>query len=158
MLRKAFTASLVVVSFTALACAQDKPNFSGTWKLNTVKSDFGMFPPVESGTEVIKHADPNLKISTTVEKGQGKQQFTLNYTTDGKESVNKMGPGEMKSTVTWAGNVLVIDSKLNFNDADKDMTIKDKWTLSEDGKTKTIDSHLASAMGETDQKLIFEKQ
>ena len=33
-----------------------------------------------------------------------------------------------------------------------------KQVLSDDGKTLTQNAHLASAMGELDQKLIFEKQ
>lgn len=156
MLRRVVTATLMLVSFAALTFAQTKPNFSGTWKLNTAKSDFGMLPPTESQTSLIIHADPAMKVDIAAETGQGKQQYTVNYTTDGKESVNKVGPREIKSVATWDGSAMALSSKLNFND--QEVTVKAIWTLSEDGKTLTQNTHFASPMGETDQKLIFEKQ
>jgi hypothetical protein len=36
--------------------------------------------------------------------------------------------------------------------------MKDKWTLSPDGKALTINRHFASSMGELDQKIVLEKQ
>ena len=67
-----------------------------------------------------------------------------------------MAGNEFKSTLTWDGDNLVIDTKGSFNG--NDFTAKDSWTLSEDGKTMTVERHLASAMGEADQKILFEKQ
>jgi hypothetical protein len=156
MLRNAILAILVVAAFAAAAAAQSKTNFSGTWKLNTSKSDFGMIPGPDSRTDVIDHKDPSLKVSVTAEGAQGKQQYTINYTTDGKEAVNSLPGREMKSTLSWQGKNLVVDTKLKFQG--NDVTVKSTWTLSDDGKTLTQNAHLASAMGETDQKLVFEKQ
>jgi hypothetical protein len=156
MLRKAIPGILVVAAFAAGAAAQSKTNFSGTWKLNTSKSDFGMIPGPTSRTDVIDHKDSSLKVSVTAEGAQGKQQYTVNYTTDGKEAVNSLPGREMKSTLSWQGKSLVVDTKLKFQG--NDVTVKSTWTLSEDGKTLTQNAHLASAMGETDQKLVFEKQ
>lgn len=156
MLRRAVTATLILTSFAALTCAQSKPNFSGTWKLNTAKSDFGMLPGPESQTNVIAQTEAALKVDVAAETAQGKQQYLLNYTLDGKEALNKMGPREVKSVATWEANTLVLNSKLSFND--QEVTLKALWTLSEDGKTLTQNVHLAAAMGETDQKQIYEKQ
>jgi hypothetical protein len=156
MLRKTMVAVLTVTAFAATLAAQGKPNFSGTWKLNVTKSDFGPLPAPSSRTDVIEHADPALKISTTAENPQGKQSTTASYTTDGKEVLNKMGPREVKSIVTWEGNTLVVNSKFSFND--NDVTVKSVWTLSDDGKTLTQNAHLAAQMGEADQKMVFEKQ
>ena len=154
MFRKATIAILTLAGFATLA-AQTKPNFSGNWTLNVSKSDFGMLPPTESRTDVIEHNDPALKVSTTATGAQGKQSFTANYTTDGKEVVNKRGPSDMKSTAAWEGNKLVMNSKLTIGD--NDVSLKAVWSLSDDGKTLTQNVHLAAAMGETDQKLVFEK-
>jgi hypothetical protein len=156
MVRKGIVVILAVAAFAAGAVAQSKTNFSGTWKLNTTKSDFGMIPGPTSRTDVIDHKDPSLKVSVTAEGAQGKQQYTVNYTTDGKECVNSLPGREMKSTLSWQGNNLVVDTKLKFQS--NDVTVKSTWTLSDDGKTLTQNAHLASAMGETDQKLVFEKQ
>ncbi len=156
MFRKATFAVLTVFLFAASLVAQSKPNFSGTWTLNVSKSDFGPLPAPTSRVDVIEHNDPALKIATTADTPQGKQSFTSNYTTDGKEVVNKRGPQEMKSKLTWDGAKLVVDSKVNVND--QDIAIKSVWSLSADGKTLTQNVHLAAQMGEADQVQIFEKQ
>src|SRR6267143_951192 len=118
MLRKL----LSIISLTGLLLvttfAQQKPDFSGTWKLNVAKSDFGMLGGPTSRTDVITHKDPSLSNSVTAEGAQGKQQYTVSYTTDGKEAANKMGDREIKSVLKWAGSNLVISSKFVYNDMD----------------------------------------
>src|SRR5260370_1086327 len=113
-------------------------------------------PGVDTQTNVIEHNDPVLKVNVSVEGQQGKQNFNLTYTTDGKEVMNKQGPRDVKSTVVWDGSNVVFNSKFSFND--NDVTLKNVWTLSADGKTITQNLHLSAQMGEADQKLIFEKQ
>ena len=50
----------------------------------------------------------------------------------------------------------MVTSKGQFGDAE--VTIKDKWDLSADGKTLTMSRHWSSSMGEMDQKMVLEKQ
>src|ERR1039458_4402351 len=144
-MRKAIVAALSVTAFATSMLAQSKPNYSGTWKLNIAKCDFGPLPAPDSRTDVITHNDPALKIDVDTKGGQGDFAGTLNYTTDGKEATNKMGPREVKSTLGWEGNHLVVNSKLTYNDAE--VTIKSVWTLSDDGKTLTQDPPINSALG-----------
>jgi len=54
------------------------------------------------------------------------------------------------------GDALLIESTGHFGD--NDITINEKWTLSEDGKTITIARTFKSAMGEGEQKVVLEKQ
>lgn len=136
--------------------AQAKPNFSGDWKLDTAKSDFGGFPGPSSMTQKISHEDPSLKIAAKMSTDNGDFDFESRYTTDGKESVNQFGPNSMKSTLTWEADVLLINSKGQFGD--NEVTMKDKWELSGDGTTLTVSRHFSSSQGEMDQKLIFQKQ
>jgi hypothetical protein len=156
MLQKTLVAALTVTAFAASLAAQTKTNYSGTWKLNVAKSDFGPIPGPDSQTNVIEHNDPVLKVNANVEGAQGKQTASLLYTTDGKEVMNKQGPREIKSTAVWDGRNVVINSKFNLNDSE--VTIKSVWTLSADGKTLTENRHLAAQMGEADQTMVFEKQ
>jgi hypothetical protein len=150
-----FTTFLIAISLVTVS-AQQKPDFSGTWKLNVAKSDFGVLGGPESRTDVITHKDPSLSNSVTAEGAQGKQEYTINYTTDGKEAVNKIGPREIKSTLKWSGSSLVISSKFVYNDAD--VNGEATWNLSPDGKTLTVDAHFTSSLGNVDQKFVFEKQ
>src|SRR5205807_10390867 len=92
----------------AKASSGSKPNFSGVWKLNVAKSDFGVLPGPESRTDTIEHTEPAIKIATKEEGPQGKRDYVISLTTDGKENTNTPGPGvELKSTSNWEGNALV---------------------------------------------------
>jgi len=146
----------LVLLTVAFGMAQAKPNFSGTWKVNMAKSDFGALPAPDSRTDKIMHEDPDLKVHVAQISQMGEINYDAVYTTDGKESTNSINGNVFKSTVKWDGDDLSLDTKGSFNG--NDVTIKDRWTLSEDGKTITVQRHFSSTMGETDQKVVFEKQ
>jgi hypothetical protein len=150
-----FPLVLLTVAF-GIAHAQAKPNFSGTWKVNTAKSDFGAMPAPDTRTDKITHEDPDLKLHVAQSSQMGEMNYDAVYTTDGKECTNSVNGNVFKSTLKWEGDELALDTKGSFNG--NEFTAKDRWTLSEDGKTMTVQRHLASAMGETDQKVVFEKQ
>jgi hypothetical protein len=158
MFRKAIVATFALLALAATLAAQTHPNYSGTWKLNVDKSDFGPLPPPTSRIDVVEHSEPNLKVQTTQDDAtQGKQEYTLTMATDGKEVTNHAGPVEVKNTASWEGPNLVVGTKLNVQDTD--IAVKATWVLSEDGKTLTENAHIvAGALGELDQKMVFEKQ
>ena len=156
MIRRLISITFLIALPLVSVFAQQKTDYSGTWKLNVAKSEFGVLPPLESRTDVITHKEPSLSDSVTQESAEGKQQYTANYTTDGKEAVNKIGALEIKATLKWAGSSLAITSKFVYGDTD--VVGESTWTLSPDGKTLTFSIHYASAMGEVDQKFVFEKQ
>ena len=133
------------------------PNYSGTWKLNVEKSDFGPLPPDTSRTDIIEHSDTGVKQTVSEDGAQGKQDYVLNFTTDGKEATNSAGGIEVKNAASWTGANLVVDTKLNIQGTD--VAVKATWVLSPDGKALTQNSHInAGALGEFDQKFLFEKQ
>lgn len=146
---------LLALSITSVF-AQRKPDFSGTWKLNVAKSDFGILGGPNSRTDVIIHKGRSLSNSITADSVQGRQEFKMNYTTDGKQAVNKMGPLGIKSTLRWVGNSLVISSRFMYNNAD--VSSEATWTLSPDGKTLTTSTSFKGSLGDSSQKLVFEKQ
>jgi hypothetical protein len=133
------------------------PDFSGDWKLNSAKSDFGAFPAPSSLTQKVEHAEPKITVAFKMSSDMGNLDLTANYTTDGKECTNPgFGGSEIKSTAKWEGEALLMDNKGSFGD--QPFTMKDKWTLSDGGKLLTIQRHFANAMGELDQKIVLEKQ
>jgi hypothetical protein len=149
---------LIGVSMLLLcySIAQAKPNFSGEWKMNVAKSDFGPMPAPTSAVQKVNHNEPELKVARTQVSERGEFTTESAYTTDGKECVNKTRMGESKSTLKWDGDVLVIESKMDFQGSP--VTITEKWNLSADGKVLTLDRHFSSAQGEGDTKTVFEKQ
>jgi hypothetical protein len=136
--------------------AADKPDFSGEWTLNASKSDFGPMPAPEKMIRKVEHKDPDLKITTTTAAQGNERKNEAAYKTDGSESVNKSGSGESKSVVKWEGANITIATKREI----QGMTIEqnEKWTLSEDGKTLTIDGLLKAPQGELNLKMVMEKQ
>jgi hypothetical protein len=152
---RVFSAALLAAAFGLLQ-AQAKPNFSGTWKLNAAKSDFGAMPAPDTRTDKITHADPDLVDAYTQSGQMGEVTAEMKYSTDGKETTNTVRGNQVKSTAKWEGDELTIAGKAQFNGAD--VTLNDRWSLSDDGKTITIHRHVNSPMGETDQKIVLEKQ
>jgi hypothetical protein len=150
---------LALFALLALAAlpALTKPNFSGDWKLNTSKSTFGDIPGPDSMTNKISHADPKIT-SVSKQSGQmGEIEMNTTCTTDGKECTNEGFQGApTKSTMKWDGDNLLVETKGQFGDLD--FTLKQKWALSDDGKTLTVAQNISTSMGDFTQTLIFEKQ
>jgi len=136
--------------------AQAKPNLTGDWKLNVSRSEFGEFPAPASMTMKNTHEEPSLKVLSKAVSDAGEANYDLTFRTDGVETVNTVGPTEMKSVSSWEGETLVLKTKGTFGDTD--VTLVDKWDLSDGGKTLTIRRHWSSSRGELDQKLVLEKQ
>lgn len=141
---------------TPTAPAAGKPNFSGIWKLNVNKSDFGPIPGPESETDTIEHSDPSLKLAVDQQGSQGKRNYELAITINGKEEQHKIGDNDVKTTSQWEGSNLVVLTKLMFQD--NEVLVKAVYSLSPDGKVVTNNTHFSSPMGEADQKLVFDKQ
>lgn len=136
----------------------DSPNLSGTWKLNISKSNFGQIPPPASQTDTIEDNEPSVKIAEDQKGGMmGDMNLTTNISTDGKETTSAgMGGAEVKSTAHWDGPTLVVNSKTSFQGSD--ITIKDSYSVSPDGKTLTEVTHVESGMGNFDSTSVYDKQ
>jgi hypothetical protein len=146
----------IVAGLLVAGQAQAKPNFSGEWKLDASKSEFGPMPAPSKRTDKIAHADPNLKVTTTQTGQNGEATVELKYMTDGSETTNELRGAPMKSTSKWDGDTLLITTKASFQG--NEITLADKWNVSEDGKFLTISRHIVSPQGELDQKIVLEKQ
>ena len=127
------------------------PDLSGNWMLNLAKSQYGQFPAPEVMLRQIQHKDPALSLSTYQKGAQGEVTTELHYTTDGKPAVN----GENKGSARWENDKLVIESSRDYQGAK--LTQREEWTLSTDGRTLTIATHVKLPNGEFDVKQVFEK-
>jgi hypothetical protein len=133
------------------------PNLTGDWKLDLSRSQYGSVPPPVTVTRKIKHEGVSLSMSTYQKTPQRESTSELNYTTDGKVCVNKVTNGEARGTARWDGNNLVIESWQSVQGAE--LKSREVWTLSSDGRTLTIMTHLTlPQQGEFDVKQVFAKQ
>ena len=119
--------------------------------LNLAKSQYGQFPAPEVMMRTIQHKDPALSMSTYQKGAQGEVTTELKYTTDGKPAVN----GENKGSAHWDNDKLVIETARDYQGTK--LTQREEWTLSADGKTLTIATHVKLPNGEFDVKQVFEK-
>ena len=150
---------LLTALFASLLTAADKPNYSGEWKLNPAKSDFGQMPSMPSSfVRKIDHKDPEMKVSTSMTMQQGAITTDAKYTTDGKESVNNVRGADVKSVMGWKGNDISLVSKRPLPDGSGEITSTESWTLSEGGKTMTVVSEMAAPQGKMTFRLVMEKQ
>jgi hypothetical protein len=137
------------------ALAIGTPNFSGDWKLDLARSQYGSFPAPAAMTRKIQHSDPALAMSTSQKGPQGEVTTELKYSTDGKPVVNKLASGETHGTARWDGDRLVIESAREVQGGQAKQ--KETWNLSDGGKTLTILTHIAVPQGEFDVKQVFVK-
>ncbi len=153
------TRRLALAFFCAVVAlsAADKPNLSGSWKLNASKSDFGPMPGAPDKFErKIDHADPKIKIATSQSMNGQDRNSESEYTIDGKENIVKSGMGEAKVTAKWEGATLVVNAKREVQG--NEMVTVEKMSLSADGKTLTDEVSGTSPMGEFKLKFVFDKQ
>jgi hypothetical protein len=149
--------ALITFSTVLFLVGQTPPNFSGEWKMDIAKSDFGRFPAPAAVTRTI-HEDGTSLVIQTYQKGkQGEVRSELKYTTDGKECVNHLQGGDAKGTVKFQGASLVIESTRDYQGTE--IRSKETWTLSEGGNELTILNHVTIAQqGDADTKLVLNKQ
>src|SRR6185503_21377973 len=141
MKRVLLTAMMAALVIPFPARAQGKPDFSGTWTLDTAKSD----PPPQGrggggGAATLTIKQTGTELAVTSEGRQGPQ--TMTYKLDGSPSSNEvMGRGgaqTVKSTAKWEGATLVIETTRDIQGMS--ITTKEVRSLSADGKVMTIES------------------
>jgi hypothetical protein len=155
-MKRLISTLFVIAAVANIAIAADKPDFSGTWKMDPDKSVFGPVPPTTSMTLEIDHKDPAISLHQTSTGPEGDRNVTAKYSTDGKETVNDFMGTEIKSKTHWDGRTLVIDSSLDAGGAEVKLT--GKWTLSDGGKTFTYALNISSPQGDLDITYFFVKQ
>jgi hypothetical protein len=149
-------AILPFLFFAAVAAGMAAPDFTGTWKMDQAKTDFGPIPAPASRVDTIEQHDPVLKVTTTEAREQGRVTAEFRYTTDGKENVNNLRGNAIKSKAHWEGDHLIFDSI--WPSAGGDVRVKEDWLLSGDGKSLTVKRHLSAAVGEADQTIVFQRE
>ncbi len=149
-------ATALVIPFTARA--QPKPDFSGTWTLDSARSDA---PPLGRGgrgggggtaTQVIKQTATELNVEITVGGGGRKAVFKL----DGSETTNEGGRGGIvTSKARWDGPKLVIESHREVQGFS--ITTKEVRSLEAGGKEMVVETTADTPQGAQTFKQVFTK-
>lgn len=135
--------------------AADKPNFSGNWKLNAEKSDFGPMPKPAKIDYVLTHKDPELKVKSTAVTQAGEVINEVKILTDGTEFTNELHGQQIKGTAKWEGQILVVTQKATMQGTE--IVVVTRWTLAEDGKSLTQEVSISTPQGELKQTAVLDR-
>jgi hypothetical protein len=135
----------VVVSLTVAVSAdmQDRPNFSGSWRLDPSRSDAAAHTdspgPV---TEIITHTDTQIQIATTTSRGTMRVSYAFPST---DQPVKEGTP-----IAQWRGDTLLTDVIRDVRG--QSVTVQQTRSLSADGNEMVVESvvnvqHGYSAVG-----------
>jgi len=133
------TAALVV-ALAVSGYAQKKPDFSGTWTVDTEKSDPAPAPGGGGGRGFMGMTGP-ITIKQTADsvsiEGQGRQgAMTRSYKLDGTETEIPMGPVTAKGKAKWVGDKLVIETTREGQNGT--VTTSATYSLNSDGTLTVV--------------------
>ncbi len=143
---------LLVVAGAGLAAGH--PDMTGTWVVDSSKSDFGPMPPAD---DLVFKISAQGQDFTVVQTGAGQPESTLHFNTSGKEVTNEVPGAKMTSTHHWEGDVLVGDIKLVAQDG-SNVAFKDRISFSADGKVMTLARDINGPGGPSQMKLVLNRK
>ena len=148
---------VAVFALAALASAQSKDPFVGSWRLNAAKSKYTPGPAPKSVTSTYEAAGKGYKVSVRNEPASGAvQQYSYTSNLDGTDSpVTGNNPNADTIAVKRIdANTLELVSKK----AGK-VTTTQRNVVSADGKTRTVTTTGTDAQGQkVNNVAVFEKQ
>lgn len=137
---------LILLTVFSSSAMPPKVNFSGIWKVDTLKSNYGGFGPAAAAVTLkIVQAKDTISIERTINPGGGvARSFTDKLPLDGKPMTNTKGTTKSSLSIKWFGQALVETSSYHDDKFNKTYQATETWTLSADGKTLTIDRVVAN--------------
>lgn len=187
---KSISAIIVTLLLFAIAAAQNtrstaKPDFTGTWLLDTKKSNTGGLTTRPDLPITILHQEPEFKmVISSGPNGQIKNHEFV-YFTDGRGEMNDatsvvttdpsgFKPEDLRNKKTesktnWSGNKIVTRSRYKLNvsgGSSLEFEQVDEWKLSDDGKVLTETSRVTLQNSDVafipskapDKKRVFNRQ
>ncbi|HSE32527.1 MAG TPA: hypothetical protein VLA93_13225 [Pyrinomonadaceae bacterium] len=188
ILAPAIFASILFLCTTAEAQnpkSQIKPDFSGTWLLDTKKSNTAGLTTSPDLPITILHQDPEFKMVLSSESNGQIKKHEFIYFTDGRGEENEatsvitsdpsgFKPEDLRNKKTesktkWSGNKIVTRSRYRLNvpgGTFVEFEQVDEWKLSDDGKVLTQTSRVNLQHTNTafipsnapDKKRVFNRQ
>jgi hypothetical protein len=187
---QSISAIIVTLLLCGSAAAQNskataKPDFSGTWLLDTKKSNTGGLTTRPDLPITISHQEPEFKMVISSEANGQIKKHEFTYFTDGRGEENEatsiitanpaaFKPEDLKNKVTksktkWRGDKIVTRSRYTLNVPGASLIEfeqVDEWKLSTDGKilTQTSRVNLQSSnsaffpSNAPDKKRVFNRQ
>ena len=149
-----FALSLMTLMGEVTVAAAEKANFSGEWKMNAAKSNFGQLPPPASFVRKIQHKDPSLTIIEEQNANGMQSTTTRAVTTDGKPTTLQLNGIAALCSALWDGSDIVASTAMDA----AGLKFTDRMSLSADGKTLTSKVKIGSPQGDAEITIVFDRQ
>jgi len=97
-----------------LAQQAGKPNFSGSWQLDPLRTRFGNIPQPQSLVIQIEHQEPKIRIVTITTTASGEAREMLELVTDGKPRTLTIEGHPCTATARWdwwSGTRLTVEAQ-----------------------------------------------
>lgn len=146
---------LLAVGAVAASAQQNRPDFNGTWTLDTTKSTKGDF---SACSLVVSQNLSTITMERVYQYGSGSGQVSQTFNLDGQPKRIEEGGVVAEGTARWEGEKLV--TKVVVTGAVQGEG-SGEWTLSPDGRTLTlIEVEKGPDSGGVEKKctLVFVKQ
>jgi hypothetical protein len=180
-----FAAALALFMMAVGVSAQDKGNFSGHWELDTSKSKLDERARIQAMTLDVTQTTTDVKVQSKTTRaprpegapggngqgggmgrggGFGGGDSAMTYSLNGKETTiqqdSPMGQVPVTLKAKMDGGKLNLSSSRTFNGPNGEVSVstKETWSLSDDGKTLTVEREQASPRGTNSSTLVFAKK
>jgi hypothetical protein len=146
--------ALSLLALVAVGMAADKPNFSGEWKMDAGKSNFGQLPAPSSFVRKIQHKDPSLIIIEEQSANGAQSTTTRSVTTDGKPATLQLNGIAAMCSAVWDGSDVVASTAMDA----AGLKFTDRMSLSADRKVLTSKVKISTPQGDADLTIVFNRQ
>jgi hypothetical protein len=144
-----------VFLLTLVAAAQDKPNFSGNWRLDSEKSDFGLETGPSGRVDQIEQNGTVFRLTSIQQRFKVVTFARWDCQIDGGCALEAR-QFKVDAKAVWDGPVLRLLSYGTY--AGSEVFISERWTLSPDGRSLSIARRMSNDAGETRQTIVMQKQ
>jgi type IV secretion system protein VirB10 len=149
--RTAITGILVLWSVvTPLFAIEADRDFSGSWILVEARSDWRALGAESEPFLTVVQDEGSIRCQTAI----GGADVSWTYPLDGGNGRYRAGAEQRNSAVKWEGAALLVNTLVS---GPENYTVMDRWELSANRATLTIERHVVRLRGETDGRLVYRR-
>jgi hypothetical protein len=119
-----------------MSLTDSQSSFTGVWKLDCEKSTVHGVVPAQVFIR-IEHQEPTLVQQILLTSANGEERLQTFRYEIGVEVSNSVGGVPVRTCARWEGTELLISSWMRT--PDRELHFKDYWSMSNDGKTLTME-------------------
>ncbi len=145
--------TLLIAAFlvAATGIAQPDRDFSGTWKLNSAKSNLSDKSVTVNPTFRAEQSPASLTVFVSAQE-DGPSTISA-YPLDGRSEKSKVADAVLSTVTKWEGSALLVNTIVSGR---SNYTVMERWKRSADGNTLTIRRTIVRNSGESESTLVYE--